>query len=138
MGSIGVMYTRPWVSQWQHQLIENKQKVDQTTEDKSYMTSTQAPHKLVGYNNVALKKEDLEIIQETLDDDHEVFIEMVHTCRGERLTGGDLFTGRYWNARRAQRLGLIDGIDTVDSYIANRWGKEVTILRWYHPSPWDK
>ena len=127
------MYNRPWVSQWQHALVEEKQKLDETTEEKSYLVS--CPDKLVGYKDVAMKKNDLEIVQETLDDDHQVFVEVIKASRGEKLTGTDLFTGRYWNGEKAHKLGLIDGIDNVESYLRRRWSDGVLVKRWYHESP---
>ena len=135
VGCIGVLYNRPWVSTWKHELLEEKQKLDDTTEEKSYLTS--CPNKLVGFKDVALKKNDLEIIQEMLDDDHQVFVDVVKASRGKRLEEGtDLFTGRYWTAEKAEKLGLIDGIDNVESYISRRWTDGVVVRRWYHPSPW--
>jgi len=137
VGCIGVVYNAPWVSQWQHELVEEKQKLDDKT-DKTTSYLTSCPNKLVGYHDVAMKENDLEIIQETVDDDHKIFVDVVKASRGERLQGTDLFTGRYWNAEKAEKLGLIDGIDSVDSYINRRWNGGVTVRRWYHPSPWSK
>ena len=135
VGCIGVLYSRPWVSDWKHELLKQKQKLDETTEEKSYLTS--GPDKLVGFKDVALKENDLEIIQETVDADHKIFIDVVKASRGERLQGSDLFTGRYWNAEKAEKLGLIDGIDNVESYISKKWNEGVTVKRWYHSSPWS-
>ena len=132
-----MVYNAPWVSQWQHELVEEKQKLDDKT-DKTTSYLTSCPNKLVGYHDVAMKENDLEIIQETVDDDHKIFVDVVKASRGERLQGTDLFTGRYWNAEKAEKLGLIDGIDSVDSYLNRRWNGGVTVRRWYHPSPWSK
>jgi len=132
-----VVYSRPWVSTWQHELLEEKQKLDETTEEKSYLVS--CPDKLVGYKDVAMKKNDLEIVQEMIDDDHKVFVDVVKASRGVKLAQGtDLFTGRSWTAEKAEKLGLIDGIDNVESYISRRWNDGVVVRRWHHPSPWNK
>ena len=137
------MYNRPWVSQWQHDLVEEKkkveekQKLDEKTEENNYLVS--CPNKLLGRKDVALKKNDLEIIQETLDDDHKIFVDVVKASRGDKLEQGtDLFTGKYWNAEKAEKLGLIDGIDNVESYLARRWNDGVEVRRWYHSAPWKK
>ena len=141
VGCIGVVYSRPWVSQWQHALVEEKQKVkekqkaEEKTEENNYLVS--CPDKLLGCKDVALKKNDLEIIQATLDEDHKIFVEAVKASRGEKLEQGtDLFTGIYWNAEKAEKLGLIDGIDNVESYIWRRWSDGVDVRRWYHSAPW--
>ena len=117
--------------------VEEKQKLGEETEEKNYLVS--CPDKLLGCKDVALKKNDLEIIQEMLDDDHKIFVDVVKSSRGEKLEQGtDLFTGKYWNAGQASKLGLIDGIDNVESYLARRWSDGVTVRRWYHSEPWKK
>ena len=126
-----MIYSRPWVETWQHELIRKKESLDWTTEDKSIVTS--CPNKTTTYPTVAMKKDDLKIIQESLEDDHKIFVDLVMSSRGERLKhkDEDIFTGRFWTAERAEKLGLIDGIDNVESYIMRRWGEEVEIKRWY-------
>ena len=126
-----MIYSRPWVETWQHELIRKKESLDWTTEDKSIVAS--CPNKTTTYPTVAMKKDDLKIIQESLEDDHKIFVDLVMSSRGERLKhkDEDIFTGRFWTAERAEKLGLIDGIDNVESYIMRRWGEEVEIKRWY-------
>ncbi|HMQ42103.1 MAG TPA: S49 family peptidase [Paracoccus sp. (in: a-proteobacteria)] len=55
--------------------------------------------------------EDVARLQKLLDEMHGIFIAQVRTRRGARLAESeDIFTGAFWLARRAQELGLIDGI----------------------------
>ena len=136
IGAIGVIYSRPWVENWQHELIEKKLNLDEATEDKSKLAS--CPNKTTSYPTVAMKKDDLRIIQESLEDDHKIFVELVKSSRGERLKhhhDEEMFSGRFWTAERAEKLGLIDGIDNVESYIRRRWGDQVEVKRWYHQQP---
>ena len=51
--------------------------------------------------------------------------------RGEKLQGTEeeLFNGAVWAAEPALRLGLIDGIKSMDCYIEEKWGDEVKVER---------
>ena len=71
-----------------------------------------------------LKEKDVEIIKSLLNNIHQHFIDHVKASRGERLTGDDktIFNGEFWTGEPALALGLVDGIDNVDSYIARTWG----------------
>ena len=55
---------------------------------------------------------------------HQQFIDLVKDRRGGKLTGADdeLFTGEVWTGRRALELGLIDGLGTMRSLLAQRFG----------------
>ena len=132
---IGVLYSRPWVNIWQHELRQSKESQGAgTTDDESFLSS--CTNKTTTYPSVSMKAEDLRIIQESLADDHQVFVDLVRSSRGSRLKGQeDIFTGRFWTAERAEQLGLIDGIDNVESYLTRRWGQGVLVRRWYqHPN----
>jgi len=78
-----------------------------------------------------LKDKDVEIIKGLLNNIHQHFIDHVKTSRGDRLKGDDktIFNGEFWTGEPALTLGLIDGIDNVDSYIARRWGDNVEVKR---------
>lgn len=78
-----------------------------------------------------LKEKDVEIITGLLNNIHHHFIDHVKTSRGDRLKGDDktIFNGEFWTGEPALALGLIDGIDNLDSYIARKWGKKVEIIR---------
>ncbi|MFV0293822.1 MAG: S49 family peptidase [Paracoccus sp. (in: a-proteobacteria)] len=57
------------------------------------------------------KSEDIARLQTLLEDMHRIFIALVKSRRGARLTENeDIFTGEFWLASRAQELGLSDGI----------------------------
>jgi serine protease SohB len=58
---------------------------------------------------------------------HQIFIDLVRSRRGERLTGPEktVFSGEYWAAQTALGYGLVDRIDDVRSYLRERFGKEV-------------
>ncbi|GAA4418687.1 S49 family peptidase [Actinokineospora soli] len=54
---------------------------------------------------------------------HEQFCAWVRERRGDRLNGNDddLFSGEVWTGLRAKQLGLVDGIGTLRSVIAERY-----------------
>jgi signal peptide peptidase SppA len=58
---------------------------------------------------------------------HAIFIALVKTSRGARLTGPDdvLFTGEYWAGERSMALGLADGIGDIRSTLRARFGDKV-------------
>jgi protease-4 len=54
--------------------------------------------------------------QAMLDEIHQQFISAVRTGRGKRLkTSPEIFSGLFWTGNTAIRLGLADGLGTVDS-----------------------
>jgi len=87
-----------------------------------------------------LKDKDVEIIKGLLNNIHQHFIDHVKTSRGDRLKGDDktIFNGEFWTGEPALSLGLIDGIDNVDSYIARRWGDNVEVKRVKGGSPLEE
>lgn len=58
---------------------------------------------------------------------HESFRNAVKTRRGGRLKANDdtLFSGQFWSGRRAQELGLIDGIGDLRAVMKDRFGEDV-------------
>ena len=59
---------------------------------------------------------------------HEVFIELVKERRGAKLADDpDLFTGRFWSGLSAERLGLVDGVGDLRSYLRGRFGEGVSL-----------
>lgn len=75
------------------------------------------------------KKEDIAILQNLQKNTHENFINYVKSRRGSRLKGEDkkLFNGEFWNGKYCLEYGLIDGIDEVNSFIKNKFGKKAKI-----------
>ena len=77
-----------------------------------------------------VKEKDVEIIKNMQSKIHKEFIEHVKASRGEKLKGDEklLFNGEFWTAETALELGLIDGIDHMESYIT-RLGPDVKVIR---------
>ena len=100
-----------------HQLIE-KLGIDNRTytagENKSINNPFDPP-----------KESDIKIVKDLLNTIHQHFIDHVKSNRGDKLAEDDsLFSGQYWTAETALKLGLIDGIDHQDAFIKRKWGKE--------------
>ncbi len=77
------------------------------------------------------KKEDVARLERLLHDIHENFIAHVKARRGDKLDNGtDLFTGEIWLARRAQELGLIEGIAHLKPKMQERFGDKVKFRRY--------
>ena len=75
--------------------------------------------------------EDVTRLKGLLGDIHENFIAHVKARRGDKLTTKqDLFTGEVWLARRAQELGLIDGVGHLKPKLQERFGDKVQFRRY--------
>jgi len=103
-------------------------------------TFTAGENKSVNDPFAPLKEKDVEIIKSLLNNIHQHFIDHVKASRGERLIGDDkkLFNGEFWTGEPALALGLVDGIDNVDSYIARTWGDNVDVKRVKGGSPLEE
>jgi len=75
------------------------------------------------------KEEDVQRLEAIQRDIHDLFISLVRTRRGERLTGPEqsLFSGEFWVAGTAKAFGLIDQIGELRTFLRQRFGKEVTM-----------
>ena len=72
--------------------------------------------------------EDVERLKGLLEDIHTNFKEHVAARRKGKLPEDqDLFTGEVWMARRAQELGLIDGIGHMKPLLQQRFGDKVQL-----------
>jgi serine protease SohB len=70
--------------------------------------------------------EDVARLKGLLEDIHVNFKDHVTTRRAGKLPQDqDLFTGEVWLARKAQELGLIDGIGHLKPVLQERFGKKV-------------
>lgn len=70
--------------------------------------------------------EDVARLKGILEEMHEVFIAHVKGARGARLDESeDLFNGEFWLGRRAQALGLIDGIGHLVPVMKREFGDKV-------------
>ena len=94
-------------------------------------TYTAGENKSINDPFAPVKEKDVEIIKNMQNKIHKDFIEHVKASRGEKLKGDEtlLFNGEFWTAETALELGLIDGIDHMESYITSRWGPDVRVIR---------
>jgi signal peptide peptidase SppA len=68
------------------------------------------------------KPEDVEWLKKMHSQLHELFVEWVKERRGDRLVSTeDLFTGDVWLGKKAQELGLIDGLGSLREVITERY-----------------
>ena len=80
--------------------------------------------------------EDVARLKVLLEDIHTNFKEHVSTRRQGKLPQDrDLFTGEVWLARRAQELGLIDGIGHLKPVLKARFGDKVKFRRYAMRKP---
>ena len=86
------------------------------------------------------KADDVRHLKSLQKEIHAGFIDLVKKGRGKRLKGPDktLFSGEFWIAGTAQKLGLVDGLGDVRSVLRARYGKKVAMplvapsQSWFH------
>ena len=72
--------------------------------------------------------DDVERLKRLLNDIHTNFIDHVTARRGAKLSSdADLFTGEVWLAKQAAELGLIDGVDHIQTHLKQRFGDKVKL-----------
>ncbi len=72
------------------------------------------------------RPDDVARLRRLQDQIHETFIDYVKARRGARLSEvPELFTGEIWVGRRAQDVGLIDGIGHMAEVMKRRFGRHV-------------
>ncbi|HEV7297763.1 MAG TPA: S49 family peptidase [Tepidisphaeraceae bacterium] len=79
-----------------------------------------------GVEGLPISDEQLADVQRTIDNVYTLFVEAVATGRG--MSEGDALnvaTGQVWVASDALKMGLIDGIDTVENVIRKLSGNDV-------------
>lgn len=76
------------------------------------------------------KPEDVERLQTLQKELHNCFIDWVRERRGHMLKAADrtLFEGRFWTARTALDLGLIDGIGGMREFLTGKYGARVKLV----------
>jgi serine protease SohB len=74
-------------------------------------------------------EEDVARLKGIQRDIHDMFISLVRTRRGARLTGPETttFSGEYWVAKSAKEFGLVDQLGDVRSFLRQRFGEEVVM-----------
>ena len=85
------------------------------------------------------KQEDIERLKNIQLDLHKDFIEVVENSRGVKLkkdTGIELFSGEFWSGRKAQELGLIDGIGNADEILRKKFGEKIVIKKFEKTKGW--
>ncbi|UWQ54517.1 S49 family peptidase [Leisingera caerulea] len=84
--------------------------------------------------------EDVQRLKVILNDIHANFIDHVTERRGAKLKSDEnLFTGEIWLARRAEELGLIDGIGHLKPKMQERYGEKVRFRRYGLKKPfWSR
>jgi serine protease SohB len=73
---------------------------------------------------------DLQRLKAIQTDVHESFKSLVRSRRGKKLRAAEdqLFNGDFWTGKRAQELGLIDGIGDLRAVVQDRFGKDVRLV----------
>ena len=64
----------------------------------------------------------LKLIQKSI---HLNFKNFVSSRRGEKIDGKKVFTGEFWEAKRARELGLIDGIADLEPLLKEKYGSNI-------------
>ena len=71
------------------------------------------------------KAEDVERLKSLQLEVHQTFIDLVKQRRGDRLADDDeLFTGAFWTGESGLRLGLVDAIGDMRSFLKSRFGEK--------------
>jgi len=119
VGSIGVIFSGLGL----HELI-NKHGIERRT-------YTGGENKAILDPFAPTKEKDVQIIKNLITNIHNHFIDHVKTNRGSKLKGEDnvLFSGEFWTGQTAVDLGLIDGVEHMDSYITRVYGEKVRVER---------
>ena len=82
------------------------------------------------------KPEDVKRLKSILNDMHELFITHVKARReGKLLMGEELFTGEFWLAGKAEKLGLIDGQAHLIPKLKELYGDKVKLIRHVRKKP---
>jgi serine protease SohB len=80
--------------------------------------------------------DDVARLKGILTDMHGIFIGWVKSRRGAKLADQDLFTGEIWLGEKAQALGLVDGIATLEPWLKARYGDKVRLMRLSRKRGW--
>ena len=73
------------------------------------------------------KVEDVTRLKELQEDVHDTFKSIVKSRRGGRIVVSDeeVYTGAFWTGRRANEMGLIDGIGELTKTMQEKYGEKV-------------
>ena len=72
---------------------------------------------------------DVKILKKIQTNIHEIFVNHVKSRRGAKLNieNKEIFSGAFWSAEDALKLGLIDGIGELREILRSRFGKDIRI-----------
>ncbi|MBD8553302.1 S49 family peptidase [Rhizobium sp. CFBP 8762] len=74
------------------------------------------------------KEKDVEFLKALQADIHAIFIDMVKSRRGPKLSDEDtIFSGLFWTGTRGLDLGLIDGLGDLRGELKKRYGTDVRL-----------
>lgn len=74
------------------------------------------------------KEKDVEFLKALQADIHAIFIDMVKSRRGTKLSDEDtIFSGLFWTGTRGLDLGLIDGLGDLRGELKKRYGADVRL-----------
>ena len=75
------------------------------------------------------KDEDVARLKAIQQDIHDMFIGLVRSRRGDRLSGPEktMFSGEYWVAKTAKDFGLVDQLGDLRSFLRQRFGEKVAM-----------
>lgn len=84
------------------------------------------------------KAEDVKRLKSVQRAIHEQFITLVKERRGKKLRGPEktLFSGEFWTAGEAEKLGLIDELGDLRGALRERFGKKVVMRLIPHTTGW--
>jgi len=84
------------------------------------------------------KNEDIERLKKIQLDLHQDFINVVENSRGSKLQKKEieLFSGEFWSGKKAQQLGLIDGIGDANQILKEKYGEDIIIKKFEKSKSW--
>ncbi|UXM95956.1 S49 family peptidase [Bartonella sp. HY329] len=72
------------------------------------------------------KESDINHLKELQLEIHETFINLVKNSRKTKLSDNeDLFTGMFWTGIKGKELGLVDGLNDIQSVLKDRYGSKM-------------
>ena len=75
------------------------------------------------------KEGDLDRLRDIQEDIHEQFKDYVRNRRESKLIADErvLFSGEFWTGRRAEELGLVDGLGELRNVMREKFGEKVNL-----------
>lgn len=120
VGSIGVIMTTYNISETAQKLGVKKNNL------------VTGEHKDIGDPFKGVSPQQEELLMESINDIFEEFKGAVIESRGSKIDKSDneIFSGRFWSGKKAQKVGLVDGFETLES-LKKKYAVEKALL--YNP-----